>query len=106
MCTDPFTYNKNQVNTSLQPVIRNEAKGVSKSDFSGDKEKEDILDWLLQAGLAPVVTQILLLLDPPSLHSAKQVDFLTKKAYFANISIRCVSCGGIISRMRFGVVQR
>jgi len=74
MCTDPFSYNKNPVNTSLQPVIRKQAEGGSKS-HSGEQPKEkDLLDWLLQAGLAPVVTEILLLLDdPPSLHSAKQV---------------------------------
>ena len=79
MCTDPFSYKKNPGNTSLQPVNRKQAEGGSKS-HSGEKLKEkDILDWLLQAGLAPVVTEILLLLDPPSLHSAKQVDFQPKK---------------------------
>ena len=78
MCTDPFTYNKNRVNTSVQPVTRNQAKDAPKSQSSGE-EKKDILDWLLQAGLAPVVTQILLLLDPPSLHSAKQVFFSQEK---------------------------
>ena len=80
MCTDPFSFNKNPVNSSLQPVVRKETEGVSKTSHSGEKPKEkDILDWLLQAGLAPVVTEILLLLDPPSLHSAKQVDFQPQK---------------------------
>ena len=68
------------MNTSLQPVIRKQAEGGSKSHSSGEQPKEkDLLDWLLQAGLAPVVTEILLLLDPPSLHSAKQVDFQPQK---------------------------
>ena len=80
MCTDPFSYNKNPVNTSLQSVIRKQAEGGSKSHSGGEQPKEkDLLDWLLQAGLAPVVTEILLLLDPPSLHSAKQVDFQPQK---------------------------
>ena len=36
-------------------------------------EFPNLLESLLQAGLSHVVTRILLLLDPPSMHRAKQV---------------------------------
>ena len=75
MCTDPFSYKKNPVDASLH-ANRKQAKSCSEEKPSKEK---DILDWLLQAGLAPVVTEILLLLDPPSLHSAKQVGFQPKE---------------------------
>ena len=37
------------------------------------KRPLDLLQRLLHAGLGPLVTDVLLLLDPPSLHTAKQV---------------------------------
>ena len=39
----------------------------------GVKYPLDLLQRLLHAGLGPLVTDVLLLLDPPSLHTAKQV---------------------------------
>ena len=82
MCTDPFSYNKNPNSTTSLHANRKQAdEGASKKSDGekGSKKEKDILDWLLQAGLAPVVTEILLLLDPPSLHAAKQVNFSNKK---------------------------
>ena len=80
MCTDPFSYNKNANSTSSLHAHRKEAdEGSKKSGEKYSKEEKDILDWLLQAGLGPVVTEILLLLDPPSLHAAKQVNFTNQK---------------------------
>ena len=73
MCTDPFSYNKNSMNSSSEKSCRKHSGTASKSEEKPEEEKKDILDWLLQAGLGPVVTEILLLLDPPSLHAAKQV---------------------------------
>jgi len=73
MCTDPFSYGKSQLSTT---VINedSERKQIEKSKCEDVPENQnDPLDWLLQAGLGPVVTEILLLLDPPSLHAAKQV---------------------------------
>ena len=75
MCTDPFSYGKSQLSTT---VINedSERKQIEKSKCEDVPENQnDPLDWLLQAGLGPVVTEILLLLDPPSLHAAKQVIF-------------------------------
>ena len=75
MCTDPFSYGKNQLSTT---VINEDSgrKHAEKSKCEDVPENQnDPLDWLLQAGLGPVVTEILLLLDPPSLHAAKQVIF-------------------------------
>ena len=76
MCTDPFSYNKNSMNSSLsnssEKTCRKHSGKASKCEEKPEEAK-DMLDWLLQAGLGPVVTEILLLLDPPSLHAAKQV---------------------------------
>ena len=72
MCTDPFSYNKNSMNSSSEKTCRKHSGNASKSEEKPEEEN-DILDWLIQAGLGPVVTEILLLLDPPSLHAAKQV---------------------------------
>ena len=72
MCTDPFSYNKNSMNSSSEKSYRKHPGTASKCEEKPEEEK-DILDWLLEAGLEPVVTEILLLLDPPSLHAAKQV---------------------------------
>ena len=75
MCTDPFSYGKNQLSTT----VMNEDSGRKHAEKSKCEDvpenQNDPLDWLLQAGLGPVVTEILLLLDPPSLHAAKQVIF-------------------------------
>ena len=81
MCTDPFSYNKNANSTSSLHAHRKQADEAAskKGGEKGSKEEKDILDWLLQAGLGPVVTEILLLLDPPSLHAAKQVNFTNQK---------------------------
>ena len=73
MCTDPFSYNKNSMNSSSEKTCRKHSGKASKCEEKPEEEEMDILDWLLQAGLGPVVTEILLLLDPPSLHAAKQV---------------------------------
>ena len=78
MCTDPFSYRKNQVSTTVinedsQDSGRKHAEKLKCEDVP--ENQNDPLDWLLQAGLGPVVTEILLLLDPPSLHAAKQVIF-------------------------------
>ena len=72
MCTDPFSYNKNSMNSSSEKTCRKHSGKASKCEEKPEEAK-DMLDWLLQAGLGPVVTEILLLLDPPSLHAAKQV---------------------------------
>ena len=72
MCTDPFSYNKNSMNSSSEKSCRKHSGTASKCEEKPEEAK-DMLDWLLQAGLGPVVTEILLLLDPPSLHAAKQV---------------------------------
>ena len=73
MCTDPFSYNKNSMNSSSEKSGK-----ASKSEEKPEEEEKDILDRLLRAGLGPVVTEILLLLDPPSLHAAKQVKRKTR----------------------------
>ena len=106
MCTDPFSYGKNQLSTT---VINedSERKQIEKSKCEDVPENQnDPLDWLLQAGLGPVVTEILLLLDPPSLHAAKQVIFqhdFPLRERISSSAPRCVSCGAIIFRARSGV---
>ena len=105
MCTDPFSYGKNQLSTT---VINEDSgrKHAEKSKCEDVPENQnDPLDWLLQAGLGPVVTEILLLLDPPSLHAAKQVIFhdFPPRERKSSKALRCVSCGAIIFRPRSGV---
>ena len=102
MCTDPFSYNKNSMNSSSEKTCRKHSGKASKCEEKPEEAK-DMLDWLLQAGLGPVVTEILLLLDPPSLHAAKQVT--KKNTIWQRKAPRFVSSGALISRMRFGVGQ-
>ena len=97
MCTDPFSYNNKNPNSTTSSLHANrkqaDDEGASKKS-NGEKcskKEKDILDWLLQAGLGPVVTEILLLLDPPSLHAAKQVNFSNQKIGIILLQISGVS---------------
>ena len=65
------------MNSSSEKTCRKHSGKASKCEEKPEEAK-DMLDWLLQAGLGPVVTEILLLLDPPSLHAAKQVKRKTR----------------------------